>query len=211
MARKKTDADERYNARRRAKRYVQKLQREAQALTGKARTAQDSYIQGLQRLIQQSYITRNGTEEQAKATAKAQKVFDNIITKDVRTSAQARRNAVFQRELNLGSAGLGSTLGNSAAASQAMAKVFYRATQKIWDGLPNEKRTEAILAHFGTDSLARAYGEVFKQNQNMLEAIRALERGEVNSIEEWFLNEGTTNDNEGSPDYLDFVKPIEVA
>lgn len=128
-------ADEIYNQRRRAKRYVARLEKELTNLGARARQAAQSYIASLKSQIAGSYAKRNATEAEKQATAKAQRTLEQVVTPNVRANTQARRNAIFQRELNLASAGNDTSLGSSIK-SQAYAKVFYRATQSIWEGLP---------------------------------------------------------------------------
>lgn len=209
MPRKKTTSDSVYNQRRRAKRYIARLERELANLSGRAMRAQASYIEGLKAQVAKSYAVRGATPEQTKATQKAQRTLEQVVTPDVRSSAQARRNAVFQREISLGAAGRETTFGSSDK-SQAYVKTFYRATQSIWGGLPRSERNAAILAHYGTESLEEAFSRVLLDNRDLVKAVQAMERGETNTIEEWFTKDDTAQDVQGSPDYLDYVNVITV-
>lgn len=197
-------ADEIYNQRRRAKRYIARLEKELSNLGTRSRQAAQSYIESLKNQIAGSYSKRNATDEERSATAKAQRTLEQVVTPDVRSNAQARRNAVFQRELNLGATGNETSLG-SALKSQVYVKTFYRATQSIWDGLPKSERNAAILAYFDTDSLEEAFYKVLRKNRKIVNAVNALRRGEVETLSEYFGNDSDYSDSITSPDYLDYV------
>lgn len=143
MPRAKRESDEAYNARRRAKRLIERLNRD---LGESARLLSER----LGELVSSSY---------KKAGAKASESIERLerITKPVReqrrSSRTARRNAIFRQAFSL--------------RPESESKVFWRATQNIWEGGAPSKRFENIEAYFkGEGKQARAFLEWFARNLN---------------------------------------------
>lgn len=143
MARAKRESDEAYNARRRAKRLIERLKRD---LGESARLLSER----LGELVSSSY---------KKAGAKASESIERLerITKPVReqrrSSRTARRNAIFRQAFS--------------QRPEAESKVFWRATQSIWEDGSPAKRFENIEAYFkGEGKQARAFLEWFARKLN---------------------------------------------
>lgn len=168
MPRKQRESDRVYNARRRAKRLIQRLERDLAASKGaevsrRATRATAAFIDSLRGFVAQSYADRGqrGVSDRQRNAAER---LGSMVTANLR-DRQARSNEVFRRELNLARSGVPGQLGWKG---QAMVKVFYRATQQIWEGLPSGQRNQAIMEALGTDDLEAAFWQVMRQNRDAL-------------------------------------------
>lgn len=198
MARAKRKSDELYNERRRAKRLISRIEKQGYK-SKRERAAAESYIASLQKAIAKTYTTKGATLEAAQKAAKGL----GVQTRKGVATAEQRRNTIFAREIRLASTGAESTLGRDA---QAKVKIFYTATQDIWEGQPLEMRNKAILAALGTESLQEAFVSVLWQNRAALKAAKhADEPIEVTDENAFFYEDALDTDDYGSPDYLDYV------
>lgn len=222
-ARKK--ADDIYNARRRAKRLLNRLSRDSVAgLSFQEQRALQSYELGLYKQIYSTYQSASDRAKFLKTVPadvraaldgrkpvadfeKAKQAASNldIQTKRDNRSAASRRNEIFKREIRLASTGDASTaLGKFGKAN---VKIFYAATQSIWEGIPYNKRDNAIMNALDVDSLREAYRMVLSGNVSAVREAAQYQRGyEVDSE---YTDEGAdfyedmgAPDEEGSPDYL---------
>ena len=216
MARAKRASDERYNARRRAKRLLQRLEREdTSAMSRNERAARASYIQSIRDQIAETYQERKGTRQSIAASAdKAQQASKRLDrqTQPVREQPTARKraNLLFERQINLARNQQPSTLGRYGAAEVS---VFYAATRLAWRGRDPKKRNEYIMQALGVDSLQDAFSQVLAQNR---QAVRRLSR-ELNAsmrVSDTETDEsfqaGSERDSEriGSPTWEPFVNII---
>ena len=139
-----------------------------------------------------------------KALTKSKEFAKTVKTESAKPRAtryeMSSSNKVFQRELANAGQGLPSALGKNA---QQKVKIFYRATQKIWEGLPAEKRNEAILKYFDTDNLYNAYLKVMQKQTKVLSKV-GRELDEVLSTEQReFYNElEPTSDGDYLPELV---------
>lgn len=201
MARAKRESDKIYNERRRAKRLAARIEKQ-QFATARERKAAADYVANLRAQIDRTYTTKGATVESAQQAAKSL----SVQTRRGVATASQRRNAIFAREMRLASAGEQSNLGRDA---QAKVKIFYAATQNIWEGQPLEMRNKAILAAMGTESLQEAFTNVLWQNRAALKAAKhANEPIEVTDENAWFYEDALDTDGFGSPDYLDYVTQV---
>lgn len=198
MPRAKRKSDELYNERRRAKRLAARIEKQ-QFGTARERSAAQSYVESLQKQIERTYVTKGATLEEA---TKAAKSLGVQTRREVKTASQ-RANEIFTRELRLASAGEESILGEMG---QKYVKIFYAATQNIWEGQPLEMRNKAILAAFGTDSLREAFMSVLWQNRAAIRAARhAGEPVGVTDENAFFYEDAEDVEEYGSPEYIDYV------
>lgn len=210
MARSRDDSV--YNARRRAKRLVQKLQREINSggLSANAKSATRSYIDSLNEKIASSYAPKGYRKwsQAERQSFKNQTVAAlNNATMDTggrgKGSSIARQNKVFARQLNLARLGKPSTLGVDNAASfkgdsdkqqsksleytRKQVEAFYQATRKIWRGVDVSQRNEAIvkgLADKGITTLEEAFNYVMNENRDVLNRIhQQVDEGTTHKVE----------------------------
>lgn len=201
MPRAKRKSDELYNERRRAKRLAARIEKQ-QFRTAREQQAAQSYVTNLQKQIERTYVSKGVEIEEAFKAAKGLSVQTR---REVRTASQ-RANEIFTREMNLASSGNESTLGANGAQ---YVKIFYAATQSIWEGQPLERRNKAILAAMRTDSLREAFTNVLWQNRAAMKA--AKHAGEpIGTTDEnaFFYEDALDVEEYGSPEYLDYVSQV---
>lgn len=201
MPRAKRKSDELYNERRRAKRLAARIEKQ-QFRTAREQQAAQSYVANLQKQIERTYVSKGVEIEEAFKAAKGLSVQTR---REVRTASQ-RANEIFTREMNLASSGNESTLGANGAQ---YVKIFYAATQSIWEGQPLERRNKAILVAMGTDSLRKAFTNVLWQNRAAMKA--AKHAGEpIGTTDEnaFFYEDALDVEEYGSPEYLDYVSQV---
>lgn len=214
MARAKRASDEIYNARRRAKRAIARIEREMQTYSSRQTKAAKSYIQSLQSQIEKSYSPQKkgarGVSQQAIEAA-------NVLRASVkslrgRESAVTRRNEVFKREIALASAGVPTSISKDTDLAKGYVKIFYRATQRIWEGAPPEKRNEMIMSALGVSDLESAMARVLMKNREAVKMLRSRIKGfnlGFDTSESWFFEEDEQGfDEVTSPDYINVVQMV---
>lgn len=199
MARAKRTSDEVYNARRRAKRLLARLEREdVSDMSTLQKRARADYIASVREQISQSYQgTRQvyQVHEAQTRTKRAAERLDRMTTAPRKArSRAARSNLIFQRQINLARSGAPSTLGDSGA--QAVS-VFYAATRRFWRGKEPKERNRLIMEGLGVTSLSEAYDRVIGANRKALDSL-------VSAGAQTSLVEGLTSENEAFYGEVDF-------
>lgn len=203
MPRAKRASDEVYNARRRAKRQAARFEKQAKAETDAAqrnrlvRTAKE-----LRGYAAQTYADkkRQFSESVEKAVSKISELYKNIGQK---MGKEQRSDAMFRRELNR--AATGETSTQLGKYGQQKFKIFMRATQRMWEGKPAEERYNAIIEGMGVSSLEEAFRQVMKKNRK---TVKEMEKEFSGRDTSGFGEEGGSQEEEPSPDYLYYVKMI---
>ena len=167
MARAKKPSDEVYNARRRAKRLLVRLEREG--TTGMSATqagVRSDYIASVRASIAESYRSCRSARDEKRAQAAAEKL--DRMTGEVRAhrTRKGRNDALFARQINLARVGAPNMLGEHSKEKIA---VFYAATRKLWRGRDPKQRNEFIVRGLGVDSISEAFEKVLAGNQKALE------------------------------------------
>lgn len=199
MARAKRTSDEVYNARRRAKRLLARLEREDVGGMGASqRRARADYIASVREQIAQSYQgTRQAhrvPEAQTRAKGAAERLDRMTTAPRKARSRAARSNLIFQRQLNLARSGAPSTLGDSGKEAVS---VFYAATRRLWRGRDPRERNRLIMEGLGATSLSEAYDRVIGANGKALDSL-------VSSGAQTSLVDGLTSENEAFYGEVDF-------
>lgn len=199
MARAKRTSDEVYNARRRAKRLLARLEREdTSGMSTLQKRARADYISSVREQIAQSYQgTRqvHQVPEVQTRTKRAAERLDRMTTAPRKAKSRAARsNLIFQRQINLARSGAPSTLGERGKESVS---VFYAATRRFWRGRDPKERNKLIMEGLGVSSLSEAYDRVLGANRKALDALATA--GAQTS-----LVEGLTSENEAFYDEVDF-------
>ena len=199
MARAKRTSDEVYNARRRAKRLLARLEREdASGMSTSQRRARADYIASVREQIAQSYQgtrTAHRVSEAQTRTKRAAERLDRMTTAPREAKSRAARsNLIFQRQINLARSGAPSTLGEGGKEAVS---VFYAATRRFWRGKDPKERNRLIMEGLGATSLSEAYDRVIGANGKALDSL-------VSARARTSLVEGLTAENEAFYDEVDF-------
>lgn len=199
MARAKRTSDEVYNARRRAKRLLARLEREdVGGMSASQKRAHADYIASVREQIAQSYQGTRQVHQAAEAQARTKKAaerLDRMTTAPRKArSRAARSNLIFQRQINLARSGAPSTLGDGGKEAVS---VFYAATRRFWRGKDPRERNRLIMDGLGVTSLSEAYDRVIGANRKALDSL-------VSAGAQTSLVEGLTSENEAFYSEVDF-------
>lgn len=199
MARAKRTSDEVYNARRRAKRLLARLEREdVGGMSTSQKRARAGYIASVREQIAQSYQGTRQVHQAPEAqtrTKRAAERLDRMTTAPRKAKSRAARsNLIFQRQINLARSGAPSTLGESGKEAVS---VFYAATRRFWRGKDPRERNRLIMEGLGVTSLSEAYDRVIGANGKALDGL-------VSSGAQASLVAGLTSENEAFYGEVDF-------
>lgn len=196
MARAKRTSDEVYNARRRAKRLLARLEREdVSGMSTLQKRARADYIASVREQIAYSYQgTRQAPEVQTRAKRAAERLDRMTAAPRKARSRAARSNLIFQRQINLARSGAPSTLGDGGKEAVS---VFYAATRRFWRGKDPKERNRLIMEGLGVTSLSEAYDRVIGANRKALDSL-------VSEGSQTSLVEGLTSENEAFYGEVDF-------
>lgn len=199
MARAKRTSDEVYNARRRARRLLARLEREdVSGMSTSQKRARADYIASVREQIAQSYQGTRQVHQAPEAqtrTKRAAERLDRMTTAPRKAKSRAARsNLIFQRQINLARSGAPSTLGDSGKEAVS---VFYAATRRFWRGKAPKERNRLIMEGLGVTSLSEAYDRVIGANRKALDSL-------VSAGAQTSLIEGLTSENEAFYGELDF-------
>lgn len=199
MARSKRASDEVYNARRRAKRLLARMEREdVSSMSVVERRARADYMESVRAQIEQSYQGTRKTREVERAKERAQGARKKLdrMTRGPRKvkGAKERSDVLFQRQVNLARIGAPSLFG---AHGKEAVSVFYAATRNIWRGKDPKDRNRLIMEVLGTDNLQDAFDKVLMKN---MQAVNEAIEGVVTSS----MVDGITSENE------DFYSEVDV-
>ena len=193
--RQRRQSDEVYNVRRRAKRYVKSLEKQVnQSKSATERRVLRRYIRNLNETIAGTYRGSGRSIDKSVAALKSQ-------TQNGK-SGTARANYVFQQQIGLAGRGRKSALGKYGAQK---VKIFYTATQRIWQGAPASQRNKLIMAELGASSLGEAFDMVMKRNKAALDMAKGLYEPIGDTAENIAFAQGLIEDIQTSPEYLDYV------
>lgn len=132
---------------------------------------------------------------------------DNDITSILQTVADvksttefgsdSRKEKIFTRNIAQAS------VGGVSTVSKEEVKIFYGATQKAWEGLPIEKRNQAIKDYFGVETLEEAWEKVF-ETESAQNALKEARRNQEPISSDSDIQDGTNDEKEGkgSPPYM---------
>ena len=199
MARAKRASDEVYNARRRAKRLLARLEREdVSGMSTSQKRARADYIASVREQIARSYQGTRQVHQVPEAQARTKKAaerLDRMTTAPRKAKSRAARSdIIFQRQINLARSGAPSTLGERGKESVS---VFYAATRRFWRGRDPKERNRLIMEGLGVSSLSEAYDRVIGANRKALDSL-------VSSGAQTSLVKGLTSENEAFYGDVDF-------
>lgn len=199
MARAKRASDEVYNARRRAKRLLARMEREGVSGMGSVqRRARADYMESVRAQIEQSYQGTRAVREVRSAQKRAKSASERLdrMTSAPRKvkSSRERSDMLFQRQVNLARIGAPSLFGEHGKAAVS---VFYASTRQIWRGRDHKDRNKLIMEALGVDNLQDAFDKVLIKN------MRAVNEYIAQSAKSSTV-EGFTDENE------EFYKEVEL-
>lgn len=193
--RQRRQSDEVYNVRRRAKRYVKSLEKQVnRSKSATERRVLRRYIRNLNEAIVGTYRGSGRSIDKSVAALKSQTQRGK--------SGTARANYVFQQQIGLAGRDRKSALGKYGAQK---VKIFYTATQRIWQGAPASQRNKLIMAELGASSLGEAFDMVMKRNKAALDMAKGLYEPIGDTAENIAFAQGLIEDIQTSPEYLDYV------
>ena len=206
------------SARKLGKTKIANLQKELKSTTNnnvKAFIKQD--IKLTQKAMQGTYKSKGMSESEIKSNISFLK--STSVSKTLFGGENRIQNYMTQKQLNLAtkSQSMLDAASNPSIYSSAQAKVFYRATQKIWEGTTGNRNQE-IMKYFGVKSLSEAV-DIVLSSPNVQTALK-IESGEYNpnayldEEQAAYYDEELMQDSEQqrqvSPDYLDYVVQFDV-
>lgn len=199
MARAKRASDEVYNARRRAKRLLARMEREdVSSMSTVQRRARADYMESVRAQIEQSYQGTRAVREVHSAQKRAKSASEQLdrMTSAPRKvkSSRERSDMLFQRQVNLARIGAPSLFGEHGKAAVS---VFYASTRQIWRGRDSKDRNRLIMEALGVDNLQDAFDKVLIKN------MRAVNEYIAQSVKSSTV-EGFTDENE------EFYKEVEL-
>lgn len=189
MARAKRASDEVYNARRRAKRLLARMEREdVSGMSAAQKRARADYMESVRAQIEKSYQGTRAVREVRSAQKRAKSASEQL---DRMTSAprkvkspRERSDMLFQRQINLARIDAPSTLGEHGKEAVA---VFYAATRRYWRGKDPKERNRLIMQGLGAKSLSEAFEKVLRANEQAFKA--AIASGVSTSVVDGFTDE----------------------
>lgn len=206
------------SARKLGKTKIKNLERELKATKDKnikAFIRQD--IKMTKKAMKGTYASKGARESQIKSNIQ---ILKTTSTKNTLFGGENRiQNYMTQKQLNLAtkSQSILDSASNPSMYTSAQAKVFYRATQKIWEG-KSGNRNQAIMKYFGVTSLSEAV-DIVLNHPNVKTAL-GIESGEYNpnaeldeeqeALYDEQLEIDSEQQKEKSPDYLDYVIQFDV-
>ena len=206
------------SARKLGKTKIANLQKELKSTTNnnvKAFIKQD--IKLTQKAMQGTYKSQGMSESEIKSNISFLK--STSVSRTLFGGENRIQNYMTQKQLNLATKGQSvlDAASNPSIYSSAQAKVFYRATQKIWEGTTGN-RNQDIMKYFGVKSLSEAV-DIVLNSPNVQTALK-IESGEYNpnayldEEQAAYYDDELMRDSEqqkqGSPDYLDYVVQFDV-
>jgi len=145
-------------ARKKARRALSRIEKEIAAakntMLKKALFARKS---DLQEAISKSYATRDSNKK-FQYTKVAEHAIQQLQESKYMTKAETQKFDMRQ-ELQRAAQGKKSALGEQGLTK---AKLFYRATQSLWEGFPLAEREQRILEGTNSTSLVQAYSKIMR-------------------------------------------------
>lgn len=117
-----------------------------------------------------------------------------------RAKERARSFNIFRNEMRMAAKGLPSALGDDL--SREKVKIFWRYTQNVWQrpDVAPDKRLEAIMKAYDTNSLSELFDTIMSRNEKALQYAKRMKM-HVGELED------DTDVDGGSPIWLMLVTP----
>ena len=105
------------------------------------------------------YINRSLGGKKSKISTERMLETLNDVKSTLQEYTDTRKEKIFTRNIAQAS------IGGVSKFSKEQVKIFYGATQKLWEGLPIEKRNEAIKNKLGVDTLEEAWDLIYSKEE----------------------------------------------
>lgn len=202
--RTKTKSDEIYNARRRAKRALEKVQRKQNE---NPTEAGQRTISQMQQLIENSYAETKGKKRgqykfEEQSLERSLNIAAKSATRKERRERNERKNTLFERDLSLSR----NTEVEGTRFEPYEVNIFYTATKQFWEGKPQSARNKAIMDALKVETLEEAWNIVF-ENEAVKEALRRAEQAQQPAETDGDISDGEFEppDEAGSPPYIEYL------
>lgn len=209
MPRARRRSDALAEKRRKIKRTITSLRKSInRKMVTSERKARRATIRTLERGLKNTYVGRvSNSALRDEAFARAEENLNKLL----QTTSIARKNRsgrkaeiertdrLFKNEMRQAGKSNDTIFGNGEVSRVKM-KIFWRATQNIWQkpNIPPDKRLDAIKEAYDTDNLFEIFEKVMKKNTKALQYAQKVLDGEI--IEDDGQSEG------GSPPFVLLVK-----
>ena len=113
---------------------------------------------------------------------------------------QERANTIYQKEINLASSGDSDTRLGDLGFEKA--KIFYKATERLWEGHSLHERNDIIMQKLGFNSLQECMEYVLSKNKDAVDfARRSKGKG-------GYVGGAEDSSHITSPEYMALVIPV---
>lgn len=170
--------------------------------------ARRAYIQRLEAQMKHTYVGRvRNRGMRNELYQRANEAADKLVRQagkvrggKGRARERARSFNIFREEMRMASKGMPSSLGD---LGREKVKVFWRYTQNIWQrsNVPPNKRLEAIMKAYDTDSLSELFDTIMERNAKVLQYAERMKTHTGDDLEDY------TDVDGGSPVWLVAVSP----
>ena len=169
--------------------------------------ARRAYIGRLEAQLKNTYVGRTkNSAMRNELYQRANEIADELARQagEVRggrgkAKERARSFNIFRTEMRMASKGMPSAFGDMG---REKVKVFWRYTQNVWQrpDVPPNKRLEAIMQAYDTDSLSELFDMIMQRNEKALEYAANM-KAHTGDLED------STDVDGGSPPWLVAVTP----
>lgn len=169
MSRSRRRSDDLYNQRRRIRRVVERTERDINRGTLSKTDIKRArkYVARLRGALSETYVKGRGkkaAKDMERASKKLSSLGNEITTgRNKSERSIARRNRIFINEMKNATSG-GMALGKYGSLR---VKVFFRATQEYWEGVPADKRYDAIMRETGYTDLRKLFDRIMGENERV--------------------------------------------
>ena len=161
--------------------------------------------QDVEKAIMESYSSQidkyvKATYGGKDSTIKTTRMFEAIsdIQTTLKRDEDLRKEKIMER--NIAQASLNNGVSKY---SKEEVKIFYGATQKLWEGKPIEERNKVIKEKLGVETLEEAWEKVFA-NESVKQALDEAKRNQKPIGSDVDMQDGSNDEKEGkgSPPYM---------
>lgn len=170
------------SARRKAEARIRQLERDIGKLASSSEIRnQRSYIESIRETISETRMFIGGKKVQGRTATDAFKAVLQLeeINKEITISRKrdaplaVKSNAVVGHLIS--SASHGKEFGGF---TEVEARLFFKATQNLWQGTNPKTRYETIMEKLGVSSLEDVYNAFKKANKNVIDVLEKVKNGE---------------------------------
>lgn len=145
-------------------------------------------------------------------TEKSREALSTLQQQRVKSQREIRAEPIdFQAELKKAKRGQISALGSKG---REKTQLFYRVTQRLWEGKPLAQRNQAIIEGLGVNNLQQAYAKVLSR-KDVQDVLRQLDTSggiveDTDEMSEAYLEAERLQVNIDTPTVLMLVQQVEA-